>query len=205
MSDTFKTITEISEGLFKDKGSKFISFAIPITNSTNIKEVLTEYKKRFFDARHVCYAYMIGHERTNFRANDDGEPSGTAGRTILGQINSYQLTNVLIIVVRYFGGILLGTGGLVSAYKQAAADALEQASIIEKTVDSELSIKFDYLLMNDVMRVIKEINPTILSQKFEIECSMDLSIRNQNFNTLQTKLSEIVGLKILSSDTESNL
>lgn len=205
MSDTFKTITEISEGLFKDKGSKFISFAIPIKNSTNIKEVLTEYKKRFFDARHVCYAYMIGHERTNFRANDDGEPSGTAGRTILGQINSYQLTNVLIIVVRYFGGILLGTGGLVSAYKQAAADALEQASIIEKTVDSELSIKFDYLLMNDVMRVIKEINPTILSQKFEIECSMDLSIRNQNFNTLQTKLSEIVGLKILSSDTESNL
>lgn len=202
MSDTFKTISTSTEGLFKDKGSKFISFAIPVQNVNEIKEVLNEYRKRYFDARHVCYAYMLGHERITFRANDDGEPSGTAGRTILGQINSYQLTNVLIIVVRYFGGILLGTGGLVNAYKHAAADALEQADIIEKTVDSTLNIEFDYILMNDVMRIIKEMNPTILSQKFEIDCNMVISIRNQNFNALQTKLSEIIGLRILSGDTE---
>lgn len=196
MSDTFKTIDTATEGLFKDKGSKFISFAIPIDNTDEIKVVLTEFKKKYFDARHVCYAYMIGHERTLFRANDDGEPSGTAGRTILGQINSYQLTNILIIVVRYFGGVLLGTGGLVNAYKHAAADALDQANIIEKTVDSSLGIEFEYILMNDVMRVIKEMNPTILSQNFENECSMLISIRNQNFDELQTKLTQIVGLKI---------
>ena len=201
MSDTFKTIYSATEGLFKDKGSKFISFAIPNDNTNAIKEVLNEYKKKYFDARHVCYAYMLGHERTTFRANDDGEPSGTAGRTILGQINSYQLTNVLIIVVRYFGGILLGTGGLVNAYKHAAADALEQADILEKTVDSTLNIEFDYILMNDVMRVIKELSPTILSQNFENDCCMLISIRNQNFNALQTKLSEIIGLKILLSDS----
>lgn len=196
MSDTFKTISTATQGLFKDKGSKFISFAIPIENTDEIKTLLTEYKKKYFDARHVSYAYMIGHERTVFRANDDGEPSGTAGRTILGQINSFQLTNVLIIVVRYFGGVLLGTGGLVNAYKHAAADALEQAEIIEKTVDSTLNIEFDYILMNDVMRVIKEMNPTIIKQNFGNNCNMIISIRNQNFDELQSKLSEIIGLKI---------
>ena len=196
MSDTFKTISAATQGLFKDKGSKFISFAIPIENTDEIKTLLTEYKKKYFDARHVCYAYMIGHERTVFRANDDGEPSGTAGRTILGQINSYQLTNVLIVVVRYFGGVLLGTGGLVNAYKHAAADALDQAEIIEKTVDSTLNIEFDYILMNDVMRVIKEMNPTIIKQSFGNDCNMIISIRNQNFDELHSKLSEIIGLKI---------
>ena len=201
LPDTFKTISTATEGLFKDKGSKFISFAIPIENTDEIKEVLNEYKKKYFDSRHVCYAYMIGHERTVFRANDDGEPSGTAGRTILGQINSFQLTNVLIIVVRYFGGILLGTGGLVNAYKHAAADALDQANIIEKTVDSSISIEFDYILMNDVMRVIKEMNPTIIKQNFENNCNMLISIRNQNFDELQSKLSEIIGLKILPENT----
>ena len=201
LSDTFKTISTATEGLFKDKGSKFISFAIPVENVDEIKEVLNEYKKKYFDARHVCYAYMIGHERTIFRANDDGEPSGTAGRTILGQINSYQLTNVLIIVVRYFGGILLGTGGLVNAYKHAAADALDQADIIEKTVDSALGIEFEYILMNDVMRVIKEMNPTIIKQNFENNCNMIISIRNQNFDELQSKLSDIIGLKILQENT----
>ena len=196
MSDTFKTISAATQGLFKDKGSKFISFAIPIENTDEIKTLLTEYKKKYFDARHVCYAYMIGHERTVFRANDDGEPSGTAGRTILGQINSYQLTNVLIVVVRYFGGVLLGTGGLVNAYKHAAADALDQAEIINKTVDSTLNIEFDYILMNDVMRVIKEMNPTIIKQSFGNDCNMIISIRNQNFDELHSKLSEIIGLKI---------
>ena len=196
MSDTFKTISAATQGLFKDKGSKFISFAIPIENTDEIKTLLTEYKKKYFDARHVCYAYMIGHERTVFRANDDGEPSGTAGRTILGQINSYQLTNVLIVVVRYFGGVLLGTGGLVNAYKHAAADALDQAEIINKTVDSTLNIEFDYILMNDVMRVIKEMNPTIIKQSFGNDCNMIISIRNQDFDELHSKLSEIIGLKI---------
>ena len=201
LSDTFKTISTATEGLFKDKGSKFISFAIPVENVDEIKEVLNEYKKKYFDARHVCYAYMIGHERTIFRANDDGEPSGTAGRSIVGKTNSYQLTNVLIIVVRYFGGILLGTGGLVNAYKHAAADALDQADIIEKTVDSALGIEFEYILMNDVMRVIKEMNPTIIKQNFENNCNMIISIRNQNFDELQSKLSDIIGLKILQENT----
>ena len=134
MSDIYKTINSTAEGIYKIKGSKFLSFAIPVQNVDEIKVIVAEYRKQYFDARHVCYAYMLGNERLEFRANDDGEPSGTAGRPILGQINSYELTDVMIIVVRYFGGILLGTGGLVSAYKEAAIEALSQAEIIEKIV-----------------------------------------------------------------------
>lgn len=202
MSDIYKTITSKAEGIYKIKGSKFLSFVIPVQNVDEIKLIITEYRKQFFDARHVCYAYMLGHERTDFRSNDDGEPSGTAGRPILGQINSNELTDVLIIVVRYFGGILLGTGGLVSAYKEAAIEALSQAEIIEKTVDEQIVIKFDYLLMNDVMRVVKEMEPQILSQHFDNDCRMQLSIRKQQADILRAKLDNILGLIIVDDEVE---
>lgn len=196
MSDIYKTISTHTEGIYKEKGSKFLSFAIPVNDVEEVKEIVKEYRKRFFDARHVCYAYMFGAERADFRANDDGEPSGTAGRPILGQINSRELTNILVIVVRYFGGILLGTGGLVTAYKEATADALNQAVIIEKTVNETISINFDYIQMNDVMKVIKDTNPQILSQTFDNQCNMQLSIRKQDAELLIGKLEKISSLSI---------
>ena len=177
MSDTFRTIASSSEGSYKEKGSKFLSFAFPVKNVDEINQILAQYRKQYYDARHICYAYMLGNEKNEWRANDDGEPSGTAGRPILGQINSFELTNVLVIVVRYFGGILLGTGGLITAYKEASMDALEQANIVEQTIDEVFTVGFDYLLMNEVMRVIKEINPLVLDQSFDNMCAMKLSIR----------------------------
>ena len=196
MSDTYKTIISEAEGLYKEKGSKFLSFAMPVYTADQAKEIVKEYRKKYYDARHVCYAYMIGAERTDFRANDDGEPSGTAGRPILGQINSRELTNVLVIVIRYFGGILLGTGGLVVAYKEVTADALDRTEIIEKTVDIRISISFDYVLMNDVMRVIKDVNAQITAQTYVNQCMMQLSIRKQDAELLSSKLKKILGLVI---------
>ncbi len=196
MNDTYKTIVSASEGIYKEKGSKFLAFAIPVNSSEEIKEILKYFCKKYFDARHICYAYMLGFERVDFRANDDGEPSGTAGRPILGQINSRDLTNILVVVVRYFGGILLGTGGLVTAYKEAAADALNNAEIVEKTIDEQITIHFDYILLNDVMRIIKEVNPLVLQQIFDNECKMILSIRKQDASLLSSKLEKITGVKI---------
>ncbi|HEY6913259.1 MAG TPA: YigZ family protein [Paludibacter sp.] len=196
MSDIYKTISTNTEGIYKEKGSKFLSFAIPVNDVEEVKEIVKEYRKRFFDARHVCYAYVFGAERANFRANDDGEPSGTAGRPILGQINSRELTNILVIVVRYFGGILLGTGGLVTAYKEATADALNQAVIIEKTVTETISINFDYIQMNDVMKAIRDTNPQIVSQTYDNRCNMQLSIRKQDADLLTGKLEKISSLSI---------
>jgi len=196
MSDTYKTISGITAGIYKEKGSKFLSFAIPVHNAEDVKELVKNYRKEYYDARHVCYAYMIGSERKEWRANDDGEPSGTAGRPIIGQINSRELTNILVIVVRYFGGILLGTGGLVTAYKEATADALELSEIIEKTVDCQFTIHFDYILMNDVMHAVKEYNAMILSQSYDTDCFMALSIRMQDADTLIGKLHKISGLKV---------
>jgi len=196
MSDTYKTIIAPTEGIYKEKGSKFLSFAIPVSNADEVKEIVKNYRKEYYDSRHVCYAYMLGAERKEFRANDDGEPSGTAGRPILGQINSRELTNILVIVVRYFGGILLGTGGLVVAYKEATTDALDQAEVIEKTVDESISILFDYVLMNEVMRIIKDTNAQITSQSFENQCEMQLSIRKQDAGLLSAKVAKIYGLQI---------
>jgi uncharacterized YigZ family protein len=196
MSDTYKTITTSTEGIYKEKGSKFLSFAIPVTTADEVREIVKNFRKEYYDARHVCYAYMLGSERKDFRANDDGEPSGTAGRPILGQINSRELTNVLIIVVRYFGGILLGTGGLVVAYKEAAVDALNQAEIVEKTIDETITIHFDYVLMNDVMRIVKDTNAQILHQDYDNQCSMQLSIRKQDAGLLTSKLQKIHDLTI---------
>lgn len=194
MPHTFQTLSASTKGIYKEKGSKFLSFAIPVTDVEEIKNIVKEYRKRFFDARHVCYAYMLGADRTEFRANDDGEPSGTAGRPILGQINSRDLTNVLVIVVRYFGGILLGTGGLITAYKEAAADALNQADILEKTVEVSFSFYFQYVMMNDVMRVIKDTNAQIIKQNFDNQCSMKISIRMQDAELLINKLKSINSL-----------
>lgn len=196
MFDTYKTIIAPTEGIYKEKGSKFLSFAIPVNNSDEVKELVKNYRKEYYDSRHVCYAYMLGAERKEWRANDDGEPSGTAGRPILGQINSRELTNILVVVVRYFGGILLGTGGLVVAYKEAVADALNQAEIIERTVDETISINFDYVLMNDVMRVIKDTNAQIISQTFDNHCTMQLTIRKQDAAILSSKLEKIIGVVI---------
>lgn len=196
MYDIFKTLSISTEGIYKAKGSKFLSFAIPVQNADVVKEIIITYKNEFYDARHVCYAYMLGAERKDWRANDDGEPYGTAGRPILGQINSRELTNILVIVVRYFGGILLGTGGLTVAYREAAANALNQGEIIEKTVDKVFTISFNYVLMNEVMRVIKDSNAQILSQAFDNQCWMQLSIRKQDAELLTGKLEKINNLLI---------
>ena len=196
MSDTFRTIASSSEGSYKEKGSKFLSFAFPVKNVDEINQILAQYRKQYYDARHICYAYMLGNAKNEWRANDDGEPSGTAGRPILGQINSFELTNVLVIVVRYFGGILLGTGGLITAYKEASMDALEQANIVEQTIDEVFTVGFDYLLMNEVMLVIKDINPLVLDQSFDNMCSMKLSIRQSDSEKLKSKLGNIIGVII---------
>ncbi|MDR1585123.1 MAG: YigZ family protein [Prevotellaceae bacterium] len=195
MDDTYKTISAISEGLYKEKGSRFIAFAIPVKSVDEIRDIVKDYRKRYYDARHVCYAYMLGAGRENFRSNDDGEPSGTAGRPILGQINSAQLTNVLVIVVRYFGGILLGTGGLLTAYKEAAANAIQQAGIIEKTVDCVLTVEFEYPLMNAVMQIIKEMDAQITKQHVEYNCMLEISIRKRDCAEFYDKLNKIDGVK----------
>ena len=199
MEDFFKTIASPSEGQYTEKRSKFLAFAFPVTTVEEIKELLDAHQKKFYDARHVCYAYMLGHERLVFRANDNGEPSGTAGKPILGQINSNELTDTLIIVVRYFGGVKLGTSGLIQAYKAAAAEAISAATVIEKTVDEQVSIAFEYPLMNSVMRIVKEEEPSILSQSFESDCLMTLSIRASLMPRLRQRLEKIDGLRFYHS------
>lgn len=189
--DTYRTITDITEGIYTEKRSKFIAIAIPVRTIEEIKQYLETYQKKYYDARHVCYAYMLGHERKNFRANDNGEPSGTAGKPILGQINSNELTDVLIIVVRYFGGIKLGTSGLIVAYKAAAAEAIAHATIIEKTVDDEVVVSFEYPFMNDIMRIVKEEEPVILEQTYDMDCIMKLRIRRSMMEKLRTRLEKV--------------
>ena len=191
MLDTFKTIAAIAEGTYSEKRSKFLAFAIPVQSVDEVKALVAEYQKRYYDARHACYAYMLGAERTDFRANDNGEPSGTAGKPILGQINSYGLTNILIIVVRYFGGIKLGTSGLIVAYRQAAIEALENAQIIEKTVDDDITFSFEFPMMNAVMKVVKDLNPQILSQGYDTNCTMSLRIRRGMMPQLRERLSKV--------------
>ena len=196
MTDIFKTIASPSEGQYTEKRSKFLAFAFPVSTVDEIKVILEEYQKKYYDARHVCYAYMLGHERLVFRANDNGEPSGTAGKPILGQINSNELTDILIIVVRYFGGVKLGTSGLIQAYKAAAAEAIAAATIIEKTVDEQVTVTYEYPLMNQVMRVVKEEEPSILSQSFDNDCRMTLAIRASLMPRLRQRLEKIEGVRI---------
>lgn len=193
--DIFKTIKSISTGIYSEKRSKFLAFAIPVRSLDEVKHHVAEYQKKYYDARHVCYAYMLGAERTDFRANDNGEPSGTAGKPILGQINSNELTDILIIVVRYFGGVKLGTSGLIVAYRLAAAEAISAAEIIEKTVDEDLTFFFEYPFMNDVMRIVKEENPSIISQTYDSDCSMTLRIRKSALPKLQQRLAKVTSLR----------
>ncbi len=195
MQDSFRTISQPSEGIYTEKRSKFLAFAIPVENVEEIKDIVAQYQKKYYDARHVCYAYMLGAERTEFRSNDNGEPSGTAGKPILGQINSNELTNILIIVVRYFGGIKLGTSGLIVAYKQAAAEAIAAAEIIEKTVDTDITFMFEYPFMNDVMRIVKEENPQIVNQGYDSDCSMTLRTRKGNMPKLISRLEKVETLR----------
>jgi len=192
--DTFKTVKTISDGIYKEKGSKFIAFAHPVISVDEVKIILEQYRKTYYDARHVCYAYILGPDGDTYRANDDGEPSGTAGRPIHSQILSFGLTNVLVVVIRYFGGVLLGTGGLVVAYKSAAADALGSADIIEKTVDTDYSFSFEFPFMNDVMRIVKSLDVQIISQDFGMDCKMTLRVRKNDAERLASALEKVESL-----------
>lgn len=192
MIDEYKTITnKIGEGTYSEKRSKFLAFSHHVETLDEVKEIVASYRKKYYDARHVCYAYMLGVERTEFRANDDGEPSSTAGKPILGQINSNDLTDILIIVVRYYGGVNLGTGGLIVAYKAAAALAIEDS--VQETRQMEELVRYDfpYVMMNDVMRVVKEMQPRIVSQEYDNTCSITLSIRKSEAETLRGRLKKL--------------
>ena len=183
--DTYKTITFASEEiLFKEKNSKFFGYAFPLYSEEQIKPLIEALRKKHFNAVHFCYAYQIGKEKITFRANDDGEPSNSAGMPIYGQIQSHELTNVLIVIVRFFGGTKLGVGGLITAYKTAAQMAIEASSIIEKTIDIHYLISFDYKNMNKVMRVIKEKNLNIIAQKMENDCEIEITTRKKNAKTV---------------------
>lgn len=194
-NDTYKTIAKISKGIYKEKGSKFIAYAYPVTSEEEIKAHLAKLKKEYYDARHHCYAYMLGADKKYFRANDDGEPSSTAGKPILGQILSNDITNLLIVVIRYFGGTKLGVSGLIHAYKTAAAEAIADADILDKTVNDIYDIHFDYLVMNDVMKIIKEDQPEQLGQDFNLNCKITLSIRQSEVDRIIEKFTKIDSLK----------
>ena len=200
MDDTYLTISRTSEGIYKEKMSKFLAFAIPVSSVEDVKKQLEKYQKEYYDARHVCWAYMLGSQRTDFRSNDNGEPSGTAGKPILGQINSAGLTDILIVVVRYFGGIKLGTSGLIVAYREAASEAIAANEIIERQVEDEVHFGFEYPLMNEVMRIIKEEGPTIVSQIFDMDCEMTLRIRRSLMDNLKKRLSKVDGVHFINEE-----
>jgi len=194
--DTYRTIAKPAEGLFRDRGSKFLAFAYPITSDKEIKDLLADLKAEHPKANHHCWAMRLTVDRSVFRINDDGEPSGTAGRPILNTLLSRDLTNLLVVVVRYFGGTLLGVAGLINAYKSATEEALNQAAVIEQTVNDFYTIQFDYLQMNEVMRVIKEDNLNIIHQDFDNSCSIRISIRKMQVNQTMGKLNKIAGAVI---------
>ena len=192
MTDEFKTIATTSEGYYTEKRSKFLAFAHHVQTTDEVKDIITQYRKKYYDARHVCYAYMLGAERNDFRANDDGEPSSTAGKPILGQINSNELTDILIVVVRYYGGVNLGTSGLIVAYREAAADAISHATIETRQVEEIIKYTFVYPQMNDVMRIVKDRNPRIISQTYDNTCEIVLSIRKSEADLLRNKLEKLL-------------
>lgn len=200
-SDTYKTIKSPAEGIYKEKGSRFVSIAIPVSDQEEIKPIIDKIKKEHHEARHHCFAYMIGHERKIWRINDDGEPSGTAGRPILGQINSFELTNILIVISRYFGGTLLGVSGLINAYRSAAASAILNAELLEKTLQEYYKITYPYISMNDVMRILKEENVGQSEQLFDLECRILLNFRANLKERVLSRLSRIDGLTCTYLDT----
>lgn len=190
--DEFLTITDTpAEGFYSEKRSKFLAFAFHVTSEEEVKQYVAEFRKKYYDARHVCWAYMLGADRTDFRANDDGEPSSTAGKPILGQINKNELTDILIIVVRYYGGVNLGTSGLIVAYRTAAAEAIANAEIVSQFVEEEVVFDFPYIMMNDVMKIIKDMSPSIISQTYDNTCEMKLSIRKSEAPILKAKFDKL--------------
>ena len=200
MEDTYRTITQSSEGLYKEKMSKFLSFAEPCRTAQEALEIVKLYRNEYCDARHCCWAYMLGPERLEFRSNDDGEPSGTAGKPILGQINSFNLTNLVVIVVRYFGGIKLGTSGLIEAYRIAAQEALSVAHVEERLIEEELLVAFEYPLMGDVMRIVKECGATVLEQDFQISCRLRLSLRRGQMPQMRQRFTDLYGATIIDHE-----
>jgi uncharacterized YigZ family protein len=191
VEDTYQTISSKAEGLYKEKGSKFIALAFPVTNEEEIKEILVSLRKEYHDARHHCYSYIIGFKGEHWRANDDGEPSGTAGRPIQGQIQRCNLTNTLIVVIRYFGGTKLGVSGLINAYKMAAADALDHSQIITKSVNDIYQINFGYLVMNDIMKLVKDENLRLMEQNFDTSCSITVEIRQSRIEQVLERIEKI--------------
>ena len=191
MTDEFKTIKTTGEGFYSEKRSKFLAFAHHVETIDEVKELLDTYRKKYYDARHVCYAYMLGAERTEFRANDDGEPSSTAGKPILGQINSNELTDILIVVVRSYGGVNLGTSGLIVAYREAAADAISHCTVETRQVEEVVSYSFAYPMMNDVMRIVKDMAPRIVSQTYDNTCEIRLAIRKSEAEQLRQRLAKL--------------
>lgn len=190
--DEFLTITDTpAEGFYSEKRSKFLAFAFHVTSEEEVKQYVAEFRKKYYDARHVCWAYMLGADRTDFRANDDGEPSSTAGKPILGQINKNELTDILIIVVRYYGGVNLGTSGLIVAYRTAAAEAIANTEIVSQFVEEEVVFDFPYIMMNDVMKIIKDMSPRIISQTYDNTCEMKLSIRKSEAPMLKAKFDKL--------------
>jgi uncharacterized YigZ family protein len=194
-SDLYYSIKAPSQGLYKEKGSRFIAFAHPVTNQDEIKAILENIRKEHHEARHHCFAWMTGHDRLNWRVSDDGEPSGTGGRPILGQINSFELTNVLIVVTRYFGGTLLGVSGLINAYRSAAADSIKNSEIIECLLQHYYEISYPYDSMNYVMKVLKDENITQSEHNFDLECRIRINFRASSQERILTRLSRIEGLE----------
>jgi uncharacterized YigZ family protein len=194
--DVYHSIASRSEGLYKAKGSKFIAIAFPVKTEAEVKDKLQEVRKAYHDARHHCYAYRLGFDKSSHRYNDDGEPSGTAGRPIFGQIQSKDLTNILIIVVRYFGGTKLGVSGLITAYKTAAHEAIKQARILSLTVNDVYEICFEYPLMNEVMRIVKDEQLIVIEQDFQISCKLSFKVRKKESNRLYDKFRKLHGIKI---------
>ena len=192
MIDEFKTIKDKSEGTYSELRSKFLAFAHHVTTVEEAMALVEQYQKKYYDARHVCWAYMLGAERETFRSNDNGEPSGTAGKPILGQINSNELTDVIILVIRYFGGVKLGTSGLIVAYRTAAAEAIANAEMETRTVDEEYTFSFEYPLMNSVMKVARDMEARIVSQSYDMDCQMTLSIRKGKMQELQEKINKVL-------------
>ena len=192
----FNTLGPIGEGIYKEKGSKFLAFAFPVTSETEIKNHVDSIKKEYYDARHHCYAYILGPDKATYRANDDGEPSGTAGRPIHGQLLSKDITNTLVIVVRYFGGIKLGVSGLINAYKTATKDALDNAEVVEKTVNEIYRVEFEYPLMNDVMRLLKDEGLEQFNQRFEMNCSLDFAVRKSRSTRVTDAFDKIRGVTL---------
>ena len=192
MDDSYKTITnKVAEGYYTEKRSKFYAFAHHVETADEVKDIVAQYRKKYYDARHVCYAYMLGAERTEFRANDDGEPSSTAGKPILGQINSNELTDILIVVIRYYGGVNLGTSGLIVAYREAASDAIANSDVEEKLVEEIVVYDFPYVMMNDVMKVVKDMQPRIIGQDYDNTCRITLSIRKSLAQQLRDRLAKL--------------